>query len=250
MSYEILATSQTPALVIYLLDVSGSMSYKLNGKPRIEVVMDALSATLQQMVFRCTKGSQISPRYRIAMYAYSDTVYDILDGILSIDKVANLGVPVLTTMHSTATDLGFLEVEKLLNSELPHLHDCPAPLVCHMTDGVYTASDPEPIVRRIMDMGNNDGNVLVENIFISNKILRGQIDDPQDWHGVTTDTRLINDYAIKLRSMSSTIPDSYRVMMRENGYNIAPDAYMMLPGISPDLVQMGFVMSMSTPVAQ
>ena len=86
MSYEVLATSQTPALVIYLIDVSGSMESPFYGKNRIEIVMDSLSVVLQQMVFRCTKGGRISPRYRIAMYAYSEKVYDILGGIKTIDR--------------------------------------------------------------------------------------------------------------------------------------------------------------------
>ncbi|HPL81398.1 MAG TPA: vWA domain-containing protein [Anaerolineaceae bacterium] len=250
MSYSILATSQTPALIIYALDVSGSMSLKLNGRPRIEVVMDALSATLQQMVFRCTKGAQISPRYRIAMYAYSDQVYDILGGIMTIDQVAALGVPVLSVMRTTATDLVFQEIEALLHRELPHMQNCPAPLVCHMTDGEFTGADPQPIVERIKAMGNNDGNVLVENIFISDNILPYAVPDPSVWGGVDDRTQLNGKYAHKLRSMSSRLPEGYRVMMSENGYAIQPNAYMMLPGMSPELVQMGFVMSMSTPVAQ
>jgi len=250
MSYSILATSQTPALIIYALDVSGSMSLKLNGRPRIEVVMDALSATLQQMVFRCTKGAQISPRYRIAMYAYSDQVYDILGGIMTIDQVAALGVPVLSVMRTTATDLVFQEIEALLHRELPHMQNCPAPLVCHMTDGEFTGADPQPIVERIKAMGNNDGNVLVENIFISDNILPYAVPDPSVWGGVDDRTQLNGKYAQKLRSMSSRLPEGYRVMMSENGYAIQPNAYMMLPGMSPELVQMGFVMSMSTPVAQ
>ncbi|NLA79827.1 MAG: VWA domain-containing protein [Chloroflexi bacterium] len=249
MSYSILATSQTPALIIYALDVSGSMSLKLDGRPRIEVVMDALSATLQQMVFRCTKGAQISPRYRIAMYAYSDQVYDILGGIMTIDQVAALGVPVLSVMRTTATDLVFKEIEALLQRELPNMHNCPAPLVCHMTDGEFTGADPQPIVERIKAMGNNDGNVLVENIFISDNILPYAVPDPSVWNGVDDSTQLNGKYAHKLRSMSSRLPEGYRVMMSENGYAIAPNAYMMLPGMSPELVQMGFVMSMSTPVA-
>ncbi|MBP6068724.1 MAG: VWA domain-containing protein [Anaerolineaceae bacterium] len=250
MAYNVLATSQTPALIIYLLDVSGSMSTNLNGKPRIEVVTDALAATLQQMVFRCTKGGQISPRYRIAMYAYSDSVYDILGGVMTIDQIANLGVPELSTMRSTATDLAFEEVERLLQQELPSLNDCPAPLVCHMTDGEYTGEDPEPIVRRIMRMSNADGNVLVENIFISDQLLDQPVNDIANWQGVLPTTHLRNGYAKKLRSISSPLPQSYRVMMLESGYTLSPDAVMMLPGMSTELVEMGFVMSMSTPVAQ
>lgn len=250
MPYEILATSQTPALIIYILDVSGSMSSNLSGRPRINVVMDALSATLQQMVFRCTKGGQISPRYRIAMYAYSDQVYDILGGVMTIDQVANLGVPDLATMRATATNLAFLEVERLLQRELPHLNNCPAPLVCHMTDGEYTGNNPEPIARRIMAMGNADGNVLVENIFISDNLLNETVHDPGSWQGISSHTSLRNNYGNTLRSISSPLPESYRVMMAESGYNLAPGSVMMLPGINPELVEMGFVMSMSTPVSQ
>ena len=250
MAYDLLATSQTPALIIYALDVSGSMSSGLKGHTRIDVVMDALSATLQQMVFRCTKGGQISPRYRIAMFAYSDRVYDILGGVMSIDQVANLGVPNLSTMRATSTDLAFTAVENLLNQELPNLNNCPAPLVCHMTDGEYTGADPEPIVRRIMALGNSDGNVLVENIFVSDDLLGEKIPDPMKWQGITNNTKLTNEYAIKLRSMSSTLPESYRIMMAESGYHITPGAAMMLPGMSPELVEMGFVMSMSTPVSR
>ncbi|HOG22232.1 MAG TPA: vWA domain-containing protein [Flexilinea sp.] len=246
MAYDILATSQTPALIIYVLDVSGSMSSNLQGQPRIKVVMDALSATLQQLVFRCTKGGQISPRYRIAMYAYSDNVYDILGRTMTIDQVANLGVPDLSTMNSTNTFLAFQEVEKLLQKELPNLNNCPAPLVCHMTDGEYNGKDPEPVVREIMRMGNSDGNVLVENIFISDNLLDYPINDLNHWPGILPSTTFRNKYANTLRSMSSPLPDSYRVMMVESGYNLSPSSVMMLPGMSPELVEMGFVMSMST----
>ncbi|MGC8947332.1 MAG: vWA domain-containing protein [Anaerolineae bacterium] len=249
MPYDILATSKTPALIIYLLDVSGSMSEKLGAKRRIDVVMEALGAMLRRMVHRSTKGGRISPRYRVAMFAYSDHVYDLLGGIQSIDRVAQLGVPELSTMRATDTARAFAQVEKLLQQELPHLAQCPAPLVCHMTDGEYTGADPEPIVRRIMAMHVPDGNVLVENIFISEAILKESITDPRRWEGVRPGSKLQTDYARKLRAMSSPLPPSYRAMMREEGYNLADDAVMMIPGMTPELVQMGFVMSMSTPIS-
>ncbi len=250
MPYSILATSRTPALIIYLLDVSGSMNEKMGNKRRIDVVMDALGAMLRQMVFRSTKGSRVAPRYRVAIYAYSDHVYDLLGGVKGVDHVAQLGVPELTTMRSTDTARGFAEVEKLLLRELPTLHHCPAPLVCHMTDGEYTGADPEPIVRRIMSLAVPDGNVLVENIFISENILSESIRDPRQWEGVTPNTKMRSGYAKKLRAISSPLPESYRVMMHESGYKLSADALMMIPGMTPELVQMGFVMSMATPIGQ
>jgi len=250
MPYEILATSPTPALIIYLLDVSASMTQPLGNKRRIDIVMDALGAALRQMVFRSTKGSRVAPRYRLAMYAYSDHVYDLLNGVKTVDQVAQLGVPELSTMRSTDTARGFAQVEKLLQAELPNLAHCPAPLVCHMTDGEYTGADPEPVVRQIAGMHTPDGNVLVENIFISDNVLSETIKDSNTWKGVLPNTQLNTDYARKLRSMSSLLPASYQVMLAETGYAISSGAAMMLPGNTPELVELGFVMSMSTPVSQ
>ena len=247
MPYEILATSITPMLYIYLLDVSLSMSQPLGERRRIDVVMDALGATLRQMVYRSTKGRILSPRYRIAMYAYSDHVYDLLDGVKSVEYVARLGVPVLSTMHTTETAKAFAQAEKLLQAELPNLQGCPAPLVCHMTDGENTSKDPEPIVRRIMQMAVPDGHVLVENIFISDQILPKSVGDPYRWPGILPNTRLTNDYARKLRAMSSPLPASYRQMMLEMNYHLDSRALMLLPGMNPELVAMGFQMSSSTP---
>jgi hypothetical protein len=250
MSYDILANSRTPALVIYVLDVSGSMSANLDGQRRIDVVMNSLQAALQQMVFRSTKGSRVAPRYRVAIFAYSDTVYDILGGVKTIDQVAQLGVPVLDVQRRTDTAAAFTEVEKLLIRELPNIDNCPAPLVCHMTDGEFTGSNPEPIVRRIMNMKNSDGKVLVENIFISDKLLSQRIADPRAWPGVVPSTALANEYANTLRSISSPLPESYQIMMLESGYQMSKEAVMMIPGMNQDLVELGFVMSSSTPTTQ
>jgi len=248
MSYDTLATSKSPALIIYLLDVSGSMGDKLGTKTRLEIVTESLTAMLRQMVFRSTKGGRVAPRYRIAMYAYSDHVYDLLGGVRPVDQVAQLGVPELTPMRSTDTALAFSQAEKLLQQELPNLAHCPAPLVCHMTDGEFTGSDPEPIVRRIMAMRVPDGNVLVENIFISDQLLAEPVSDVHKWGGVTPKTRLTNKYAQKLRNISSPLPQSYRATMLESGYSLAEDALMMIPGMTPALVELGFVMSAATPI--
>jgi hypothetical protein len=248
MPYDIMATSRTPALVIYLLDVSASMTQPLGNKRRIDVVMEALGTALRQMVFRSTKGGRLSPRYRLAMFAYSDSVYDLLDGVKTVEQVAHFGVPDLSPMRTTETAKAFAQAEKLLQAELPNLRAAPAPVVCHMTDGEFTGADPEPLARRIMQMSVPDGNILVENIFISDNVLPQPIRDPFQWPGLTPGTKLANDYARKLLAMSSPVPESYRSLMLENNYHLAPGALMMLPGMSPELVAMGFQMSAATPV--
>ena len=94
-----------------------------------------------------------------------------------------------------------------------------------------------------------DGNVLLTNIFISEDSGIDVEQDSRKWPGITDQTSLDpKKYLYKLRRMSSKIPDSYRMLMTESGYQISPDAYMLLPGANPELVAMGFQMASATPI--
>jgi len=249
MSYTIPATSKTPALIVYLLDVSGSMGDEINGKAKIEIVSDALHQVAIRMVQRSTKGTTVAPRYNVAMYAYSSQVTDLLGGIKTVTELAQMGVPRLQPMDATDTAAAFREAEELLKAQLPSLQDNPAPLICHMTDGEYnTGGDPEPIARRIMEMEVPDGNVLVENIFVTDTALKDPITDPKAWPGVTGETPLASSYAETLFRLSSPIPQTYASVMAEMGYKLAPGARMLFPGDSPEIVELGFAMSGATPV--
>ncbi|SDY78189.1 MULTISPECIES: vWA domain-containing protein [Bacillus] len=253
MLYQTQATQQTPAYIIYLLDVSASMNQMMDAggeeKRRIDIVTDALSLAIRQMVFRSTKGSRLLPRYRLSILAYSDHVFDLLGGVKTIDEVARLRpLEKIQTHRLTDTAKAFSVVEKLLQNELPNLQEGPAPVVCHMTDGASTGEDPESIVQRIMNMSVPDGKVLVENIFISDEMIQEPISNIKQWKGIMPDTNISDEYGAKLQRLSSPIPESYREMMIEHGFHIADGALMMLPGTNADLVSLGFQMSAATPV--
>jgi hypothetical protein len=243
MAYEQVATSDTPALIVYLLDVSASMNKPFGSKRRIDVVRDGLKAAFEKMIYRSTKGARIAPRYRIALYAYTDGVYDLMDGVKTIDHIARLGVPPLEARTTTDTARAFAQVEKLLRAELPNQRANPAPLVCHLTDGEYTADDPAPIARRIRELRVPDGNVLIENIFISDRVLVEPVGDVTRWPGVTADTPLAHPYAETLREMSSPLPATYRALLNGNGYQLREGCCMLLPGESPELISLAFQMS-------
>src|SRR5512142_1189455 len=249
MPYTAVATSTTPVLIIYLLDISGSMSQMLGDKRRVEIVSDALQEIATEMVARSTKGELVSPRYRLAIYAYESQVHDVLGGIRTIDQFVREGVPEFSPRGGTNTAAAFQAVENLLTAELPYMEAHPAPLVCHMTDGEYQGDDPTPIAQRLMQMGTADGNVLVENIFISDKILRSPISDPTTWPGLINEADLANDYARTLLRMSSPVPDSYLSEMQEFGYKLQQGAPMMFPAQNRELIRMAFTMSGATPVA-
>ena len=263
MSYTAKATSRTPALIIYLLDVSRSMGKSLGSRTRIKVVEEAIEETIQEMVYRSTKGALISPRYRVAIYAYSDKVYDIYQGVQTIDRLANIGIPELKTVEYTDTVAAFREAERLLERELPKMREAdaaerrrnpdapdlvPAPLVCHMTDAESNTENPEPVAQRIMQMEIDDGHVLVENIFISDSILARPIRDIKAWPGIADSAQVAGEQAARLLRMSSPLPLIYRANINEQGYNLDSGSRMLFPGTSSEMVKLGFQASASTRV--
>jgi hypothetical protein len=202
------------------------------------------------MVQRSTKGEVISPRYRLAMIAYSDQPEDILGSIRTIHEVVQKGKPRLSADGTTDTAAAFMIARDLLMQELPNIqHGHRAPMVCHLTDGQFTGSDPEPIAKEIMQMSNDDGHVLVENIYIGPELTKQPIPDTRAWPGVLDVSELKSQYARKLFNMSSPLPGSYATVLQEEGYPFRPGSRMLIPGTSYDLIKLAFVMSGATPTA-
>ena len=246
--YQNQATSKTPALIIFLLDISGSMGIPMRGGvSRIQIVKNALKVVITEMVQRSIKQQKISPRYRVAMIAYSDDVFDILSGIKSVDAVARKGVPVLKPLHQTNTTKGLLYVKKILEQEVRNIGiKDPAPLVIHMTDGDYTCQeDPEPVVSEIKNIVVPDGNVLVENVFISED-LSLETSKAAKWTGFKHSDKTGSPYGDRLLAMSSQLPELYWRSMWEMEYSIEKDTVMMYPGVNIEFVQMAFAMSMGS----
>jgi uncharacterized protein YegL len=251
MPYEAEANSLTPALIIYLLDVSASMEQLLEGATRISIVNQALETVLKRTARLSLKGTQIAPRYRLAMIAYSDQPMDIFGEIKPINDVIALGRPMLQTFDATNTYAAFEVAKELLEEEIPRtrgLKNHPAPMVCHLTDGEYNGNDPEPLAHEIMNMATPDGNVLVENIFIGPDLLKRPVGNAREWSGITSASELNNDYGRQLFAMSSALPPSYAAVMQRAGFAMQPGARMLIPGVSRELVELAFAMSGATPV--
>lgn len=247
MSYSVVATAVTPALVVYLIDVSGSMESDMGGETRIQRVNAAMKKILTRMVRRSTKGTVISPRYRLAMGVYSNTVYDVFNGIETIDKIAARGALSLSTMATTDTYAAFAWARDLLLRELPKTDGHPAPMVCHLTDGEFNGADPEPIAREIMAMRNADGEVLVENIYLRENLTGAPIGDSRTWKGIQEESQLGDDYARKLFRMSSNLPAAYADVIAEDGFAMQAGSRLLLPGSNSELLELAFAVSGATP---
>ncbi len=247
MPYTTTATKNTPALIIYLLDMSQSMGVEIDGRTKSDLVTSTLMQVAREMVLRSMKGTIPSPRYRVAIYVYNDNVRDVLNGPQLITDLIEIGVPAMKPNGRTNTSAAFEAAEQLLISERANLRTCPAPLICHLTDGAFTHDDPLPVVERIQQMTFPDGAVLVENIFFDPGALRRPVTDPYEWRGVTSADELATDTAKHLLRMSSPIPPSYHELFTDRGYKVQANARLLFPGETPEMIEAAFTMSGMTP---
>jgi uncharacterized protein YegL len=247
MPYEILATSRTPALIIYVIDISGSMDEPLDGQKKIDHVNQAIRRILQKMVQRSTKGEIVSPRYRLGLVAYSDLPINVFNGIETITDVVKRGRPMFVADNATNAHAALTVARNMLKAEITNLQGRPAPIVCHLTDGVFTGDDPEPIAAEIMSMQTPDGNVLVENIFVGSDLLVKPIKNVEQWPGVQSDTEVKNPYAKQLFRMSSPLPASYCENIEREGFSLKAGSRMLLPCSNSRLIELAFATSGATP---
>jgi uncharacterized caspase-like protein/Mg-chelatase subunit ChlD len=256
-SYRNQANSDHPATLLYLVDISGSMNAMMqDGKTRIEVAKNAIQVAYAQMIQRSMRQGKIHPRYRVGMVAYSDELYDVygeLGSIISIDKIKDEGIPSITPQKSTNMARAFRYAAKLIKDDIQKwpqkwLEECPPPMVINITDCEYDekdSQDPLEFAQNLQKISVPDGNILVENIFITDQIAVPV--SAQDWQGYHFNDTTGDLYGDKLLAMSSPIPSTYAQILREQaGFKIREGAAMMFPGITREFIKFGFVMSIVT----
>jgi hypothetical protein len=240
------ATNLGPALILYLIDASDSMNEPCSAGTKIAMVNQALRVSIKDLVRRSMRDGIVQRRYRLAILAYSTDVLDVLGGIQDLPNMLRRGIPELSAGGVTDTTAGFEAIERLLSQHLHEYGQSPAPLTCHLTDGVFTTTDPAQVIGRVRAMQVPDGGVLVENIYVADNMLRRPVADWQQWGGVQRAGDLQDDYARYLCSLSSPLPESYRQNINNYGYHLQPGAALFFPGIHPDLVRLAFAISSAT----
>ena len=254
MLYAKAATAATPMLIIYLIDTSDSMRDPLasaDGKTKIAVVQEAFEAILGEMVSRSTKGDIVSPRYAIHLFTYGADVKDVYGKTISISEAVDKPTPQFRAGGGTNTSAAFEAACKVLRDKMPHLQNCPAPMICHLTDGEFSPGcSPQAIIKDILKFRNEDGPVLIENIFVGEQLLDKPILDIQQWEGVRNSSELAASamrFLLPLYEMSSPMPASYAANLKNTyGYNLKEQAKMLIPATSIDLVELAFAVSAAT----
>ncbi|MBE0682490.1 MAG: VWA domain-containing protein [Anaerolineales bacterium] len=255
--YKNLANSDHPATLIYLVDISGSMGAAMpDGRTRIEAVKDVIQISYTQMIQRSLRQGKIHPRYRVGMVAYSDDIYDVygkLGSIITVDRLKDEGVPSITPHKGTNMAKAFRYAIKLIQDDIISwserwLNECPPPMVINITDCEYgeETQDPAEFAKQLKEISVPDGNVLVENIFITDQITLSS-QNINDWNGYRVSESTGDPYGDKLLAMSSRVPAGYaQIMSEQAGLKIREGTAMMFPGVSQEFIKTGFVMSMVT----
>ncbi|MBV6394193.1 MAG: hypothetical protein KPEEDBHJ_03445 [Anaerolineales bacterium] len=255
MDYSNSATGKTPAHIIYLLDASGSMASEMPGtnKRKIDFISDILEEVAYQVYLRSRRGNVISDRYRLSVLAYNNVVKDLTNGdyisvkefIQNIPEFGDLGNYATNTFEAMKT------TKKLLEKTISKIDSrYPPPIVCHLTDGEFTNDygDPSNLMREIMNMDTPDGKVLLQNIFLGDKLLAKPVSNTKEWVGVTGEQELSEQYTKFLYNHSSVWPNRYvEYFNKEYKFNLKPNTRMFFPAEDVNTIKMAFTASTATP---
>jgi hypothetical protein len=235
-----------PTAFIFLLDQSGSMNERINVngvlKPKSELAAFVLNETLNELLVRATKASDIREYYDISIIGYGmydDEANIIWDGNLSNQKWVSMtelsnnyiSKDKIKVQRKTRNGITEEEIErkiwvKPMSANLTPMYaalkmskelleewlvknsglDCYPPTIINITDGEASDAEADDLIQistEIKDLYTQDGNCLLYNIHISESS-SSSIIFPEN-----IDELPIDEYAHTLYNMSSDIPERY-----------------------------------------
>lgn len=195
MTYEQRVDRSHPALVIFLVDQSESMSAALwgTGSSKAQAVADQLNTLIYDLVLRSTKSPTKPPQpyFFVGVIGYSTDPKRAEDagpplGLLSItylaqnplrvDRVAGrlpgqtVASPVWLEPHSAGGTPMCSALDRAGRICKRWVQDHPEtfpPIILNITDGDSTDGDPSVWAGRLRSLGCRDGKVLLFNINLS-----------------------------------------------------------------------------------
>jgi uncharacterized protein YegL len=270
MRYEQQISRKTPGCVIFLLDQSGSMNDGIAGskRPKAEALASTINRFISDLITECLKGEP-TPRhffdvsviaYRTDMagrfmvgpafqgplegrdvvsvvdlfnYPLKEVVKEVDDGegglitrrsYVWYEKVAEGGTPMT---------LGLDKCSEIAMNWIGVHPDSFPPIVIHITDGEPTDGDPEPAAEMLRNLATSDGNVLLFNCHLSDKVGAGGVLFPDN------EGQLPDDYARMLFRMSSLLPEKCLQVAASKGFDVNPGARgMVFNGDATAMIQL------------
>ena len=249
MAYSAEICRYNPCCLIFLIDQSRSMRERFGHgeytQSKAQGVADVLNRLLFNLVLRCAKSEGVRDYFYVAVIGYSHPVGTLFGGALAGKDLVPVSIladnPLRIEKRERLFESGEKSVvnfpiwiepkaygwthmcealstaEKLVDKwVIAHPNGYP-PLVFNLTDGGATDGDPVPIVRALMAKSTTDGNALSFNLHLSSR-------SPRIFQYPASDAGLPEQYAVRLFSMSSVLPDAIADGLRQEGLTLQAGA--------------------------
>jgi serine/threonine protein kinase len=231
------ANTETPILIVFLLDISQSMYYLHHDHiKRIDIALEMMNRILIKFREQSMQGMIMRPRYHFAFFGYHSKVINVFDTVqqfnspiikidefkekkpFTIELINKVNPDGLRNNDGAGTNmtLAFESLYQFLHANIHSYQNCHPPFIFHITDGLNTGDGRElgTQFNNIQSLRTSDGSPLVSSFYISDSDKRN-VDVIQDLTFCTPNLELKGTDEFKnairtLISVSSTIPDSYR----------------------------------------
>lgn len=241
--YSAKITRNSPALIMLLVDRSGSMAENIRYDgvlmPKSEVVVRILNTFIDELLYRCRKGSDYRNYFEIGVYGYhGDEVYSMLDyisndkSIFSVADLVNSEVNQKSVIvrrkgvdgeyYAVSTDVkcwveGHSGGNTPTHAALKYIHkeatdwvkyhkgqETMAPILIHISDGEASDSNDQMLMEvadKLKDIKTDSGNMIFINVHLASSESMSVM-FPQSIEEVENE----NKYAMLLYKMSSDMP--------------------------------------------
>ena len=242
MTYSADISRNNPGCFLFLVDQSGSMSGSLGGDPnetKMDGAANALNRVLDAISQRCSQGMDIRDYFDVGIITYTTdsagntqletplpgttpeqpflSISEVVDaaeveekqvkesdgagGIVEVSRKfpvwlrpkAGYGTPMCAALTAASTALSDWTAQH---------QDSYPPMLINITDGEAGDGDPVAWAQNIMELGTNDGSVLIYNVHLSEMSAAPSSEYPSDEGEVS-----IDEYARQMFRMSSEFPD-------------------------------------------
>lgn len=273
-------TRNTPTAFLFLIDQSVSMkrTTTLYGDTMTlsEAVARIVNSTINELVLRCVKSSEVRHYYDIALIGYGEKAYSAWEGNLeghgfvSPEEIKKNPYKRIVTREEVRTRKGvsIKEIEKdqwltarhdgrwthyhdafdhaksLLNEWLDKYHnkDCYPPTIINITDGEFNGATKDVVLQKaneLKSMFTNDGNVILFNIHIT----------PSSANVVFCPASKdeVSGYSLDLFEFSSLLPMKYNDDISRHRNDIDTSVRHAALSVNADMATLIQMMDIGTP---
>lgn len=266
-------TRNNPGCFLFIVDQSSSMAdvfgeNRDSKKTKAEGVALALNNLLRNLVITCSKSDGVRNYFDICVIGYGQTVAPAWRGalagqeIVSIRDVANNYARLKETVESVDDGSGNLVQSRtvqpvwiepmasgstlmcaalqcghqIMSEWLARAQTAFPPVVVHITDGEATDGDPSPHLRRLMELGNHNGNVTLFNVHLSSRRAAAPLSFPDSAKDLPLVDGRTDPYAKLLWEHSSYLTTYMRTVAWESGLLLTDSARAFVLNADPSLL--------------